>query len=43
MTKDDQLVDEIKTTLKEFKLLLTDIRKDPKRYLSFSVFGLKKS
>jgi phospholipid/cholesterol/gamma-HCH transport system substrate-binding protein len=38
LAKEDQLLEEIRLTLKEFKLLLSDIRFDPQRYFSFEAF-----
>ena len=38
MVNDDALYTEMKTTLEEAKALIADIKKNPKRYLKFSVF-----
>jgi phospholipid/cholesterol/gamma-HCH transport system substrate-binding protein len=38
MVNDDALYTEMKTTLEEAKALIADIKKNPRRYLKFSVF-----
>jgi phospholipid/cholesterol/gamma-HCH transport system substrate-binding protein len=38
MLNDEDLYDELRDTLRETRILLTDIREDPRKYFNFSVF-----
>ena len=41
ITKDSLLYNEVSSTLKNLKELLKDMKKNPKRYVNFSLFGRK--